>query len=132
MQEKPVLLFIDDHPELLRLITFILQKSEFSIMSTSSATEALEIILHKESIFMILSDYDMPGIKGTKLLWHAKQHRPSALRVLTSGGLDEGATNELIRNGICEYFLPKPWQISHLREIILNGFNLYKNRKTNI
>lgn len=132
MQEKQALLFVDDHPELLRLITFILQKAEFNIISTSSTTEALEIIHNRESVFMVLTDYDMPGIKGTELLWQAMLHRPSALRVLTSGGFEESAADELIRNGVCEYFIPKPWQISHLREIILNGFNLYKKRIINI
>lgn len=125
MQEQPELLIIDDQECILRLVRSMLEDSDFKVVTTSSPTEALEIIRENTAIFMILSDQRMPEMQGTELLRKAMHYRPNAMRVLTSGAMDEVDAHELVRDGACEYFIAKPWIKSHLIDVVTSGLNLY-------
>lgn len=132
MQSEPKLLLIDDQKCMLHLVRTLLVRSGFEVIATSCATEALEIILNQKALFMVLTDYDMPVMKGTELLMYARTFRPEALRVLTSGGLDECEAEIFIQNGVCEHFIAKPWKSTQLIDFVTDGLLLYKSRANNV
>jgi CheY-like chemotaxis protein len=78
------LLIVDDEPVTLRMACDILQ-TEYEVLSTSSARNALETIKSKPHIDLVLSDVQMPEMGGADLLDEIHRLSPSTAGVLMSG-----------------------------------------------
>ena len=114
--KKPILFAIDDDPQVLRAVTRDLRsqyRSEFRILSTNSAKEALETLpdLKKqgESVALFLSDQRMPEMIGVDFLEKAKKIFPDAKRVLLTAYSDTEAAIKAINEVQLDYYLLKPW-----------------------
>lgn len=114
--KKPILFAIDDDPQVLRAVTRDLRsqyRSEFRILSTNSAKEALETLpeLKKqgETVALFLSDQRMPEMIGVDFLEKAKKIFPDAKRVLLTAYSDTEAAIKAINEVQLDYYLLKPW-----------------------
>ncbi|MCB0661287.1 MAG: FAD-dependent oxidoreductase [Saprospiraceae bacterium] len=114
--KKPIILSVDDDPQVMRSIKSDLRnhfKSEYRIISTISANEALESIetLKKqgEEIALFLSDQRMPEMLGVDFLEKAKTFFPKAKRVLLTAYSDTDAAIKAINDVQLDYYLLKPW-----------------------
>jgi DNA-binding NtrC family response regulator len=122
------ILYVDDQKSMLLLVKKILNTCIFDIITSSSGNEALKIMQNDSPFFMVLTDYDMPVMKGTVLLQHIKQLYPHTVRALTSGGLDQQDADSYVQNGVCDFFFTKPWKSTELIEYLNTGMELYKSR----
>lgn len=76
------ILVVDDEVEIREMISDYLQDSEgYKIFEAGSGLEALEI-LKKDRVDLVLSDINMPVMKGFDLLRNVKERYPSIKRVL--------------------------------------------------
>ncbi|MEZ5058312.1 MAG: FAD-dependent oxidoreductase [Saprospiraceae bacterium] len=115
-EKKPIILSVDDDPQVLRSIKSDLRnqyKTEYRIISTTSAHEALESVetLKKqgEEIALFLSDQRMPEMLGVDFLEKAKVFYPEAKRVLLTAYSDTEAAIKAINDVQLDYYLMKPW-----------------------
>lgn len=113
---KPLILVLDDDPQVLRAISRDLRsryRSEYRIMSTDSAGEALEALpeLKKkgETVALFLSDQRMPEMMGVDFLEKARKIFPAAKRVLLTAYSDMDAAIRAINDVQLDYYLLKPW-----------------------
>lgn len=113
---KPIIFSIDDDPQVLRSIRRDLRnayKKEYTIISTTSANEALESMaeLKKkgEDVALFLSDQRMPEMLGVDFLERAKSFYPEAKRVLLTAYSDTAAAIKAINDVQLDYYLMKPW-----------------------
>jgi CheY-like chemotaxis protein len=132
MQEKLKILCVDDDPAVLNANILLLEICGVEVVTSSCGSEALEIVQNQGTFFMVLSDYDMPNMKGTELLRQIREYCPQAVRVLSSGGLVKHEVETFIRNGDCEDFLAKPWNSSELINLIYNEMMSYKIEALNV
>lgn len=80
---SPVVLLVDDEPELLN--AFRLQLSEnYQVETAVSAAEA-DLILGLQKIDLIVADHLMPGENGLDFLMRVKSHFPATKRILVTG-----------------------------------------------
>ncbi|MFO7545466.1 MAG: response regulator, partial [Trueperaceae bacterium] len=100
---KPVVLAIDDNPEVLRAVTRDLKRrygDRFRVLDASSGEGALELVtsleLREEPIALFLADQRMPSMSGTAFLTRAAEHYPEAKRVLLTAYADTDAAIEAI------------------------------------
>ena len=114
--KKPILFAVDDDPQVLRSIVRDLRskyRKEYRIISTESATEALEaqVELKKkgEEIAVFISDQRMPEMLGVDYLEKAKVNFPAAKRVLLTAYSDTDAAIKAINDVQLDYYLLKPW-----------------------
>jgi thioredoxin reductase (NADPH) len=114
--KKPIIFSVDDDPQVLRAIKADLRnnyKSDYRIISTISAREALESIeaLKKqgEEIALFLSDQRMPEMLGVDFLEKAKVFYPEAKRILLTAYSDTDAAIKAINEVQLDYYLLKPW-----------------------
>lgn len=84
---KPVILCVDDEPNSLILRKLVLEKAGYSVLTASSATQALNIF-SSQKIDLVLSDQLMPGETGTELARKIKLESPT-LPVLIISGVNE-------------------------------------------
>jgi thioredoxin reductase (NADPH) len=115
---RPVLLAIDDDPDVLRAVERDLRRNQFyseqfRIMRASSGQAALELLprlaARGESVAMFLADYRMPQMNGIEFLAKAMEQAPDARRVLLTAYADTEAAIKAINEVRLDYYLMKPW-----------------------
>ena len=113
---KPVLLVVDDDPQVLAAVRRDLRsryREHYTVMSASSGQEALdtarELKSRGDSLAMIISDQRMPGMPGGEVLARSREFYPLARRVLLTAYSDIEAAVKAINEAHLDYYLSKPW-----------------------
>jgi thioredoxin reductase (NADPH) len=112
----PIIFSIDDDPQVLRAISRDLKdhfRSEYRILSTISAREALQSLLElknrSETVALFISDQRMPEMEGVDFLEQALEIYPDAKSVLLTAYSDTDAAIKAINDVQLDYYLMKPW-----------------------
>lgn len=100
-------LFVDDDPDVIELLTFGMRREGFEIRSANSADEALRVLAETE-VDVVVSDEQMPGTSGCKFLALVRRQWPRTMRVMLSGCADMRATLGAINEAHVFRFLTKP------------------------
>src|SRR5918993_4814198 len=113
---RPVLLTVDDDPNVLRAIERDLRQqygSRFRILKTDSGQKALELVkqlkLRNEPLALLLVDQRMPHMSGVVFLEEAMNIFPDVKRVLLTAYADTEAAIRSINKAKIDYYLMKPW-----------------------
>jgi thioredoxin reductase (NADPH) len=113
---KPVLLAVDDDPQVLAAVRRDLRskyRDDYSVLSAASGAEALDAVRQLKSrgasLAMVISDQRMPGMLGVDLLAHAREIYPIARRVLLTAYSEIDAAVRAINEAHLDYYLSKPW-----------------------
>lgn len=113
---KPVILTVDDDPEVLQAIARDLRQQygdRFRIIRADSGKAALDALqqlkLRNESVALFLVDQRMPQMSGIEFLEQAMQMFPDAQRVLLTAYADTDAAIRAINSARLQYYLLKPW-----------------------
>jgi thioredoxin reductase (NADPH) len=113
---KPVLLTVDDDPEVLQVVGQDLRRhygKEYRILQAASAAEALttteQLRLRGDALALFLVDQRMPGTNGVEFLQKAMEVYPHAMRVLLTAYSDTEAAIRAINDARVHHYLLKPW-----------------------
>jgi len=105
MTQRPIsVLCVDDEHGLAALVGTYLERFDrsFDITAVTSAQEALSA-LADTSFDCILSDYDMPGADGIKLLEMVRAEHPDRPFVLYTGHGSEAIASDALGAGVTDY-----------------------------
>lgn len=113
---KPVLMTIDDDPEVLRAIERDLRgrySDRYRVMRANSGDSALstlrELKARNNPVALLLADQRMPHMDGVDFLSKAMDIHPQAKRALLTAYADTSAAIEAINEARVHYYLMKPW-----------------------
>src|ERR1700723_3355724 len=113
---KPILLSVDDDPDVLRAIERDLRTkygAEFRVIGSDSPEGALTLLkqlkLRHESGALLVSDQRMPHMDGGSFLQEAMRIFPEAKRALLTAYADTNAAIGAINQASINYFFLKPW-----------------------
>jgi thioredoxin reductase (NADPH) len=113
---KPVILAVDDDPEVLGAVERDLRqhyRSDYRILKSGSGGEALEAARQLKQrgtpIALFLVDERMPGMTGTQFLCEAIKLYPESRRVLLTAYADTQAAISGINDVGLDHYLLKPW-----------------------
>jgi thioredoxin reductase (NADPH) len=113
---KPVLLTVDDDPEVLRAVERDLRKKyadRYRVVradSGASALRSLETLKRRnEAVALLLVDQRMPEMSGVEFLNKAIAVYPEAKRVLLTAYADTDAAIQAINKARIQHYLLKPW-----------------------
>jgi thioredoxin reductase (NADPH) len=114
---KPVILTVDDEPDVLNAIERDIRlhySFYYRVMKASSGAQALDTVRQLKqrgmSVALFLVDQRMPGMTGTEFLAEALKLYPDARRVLLTAYADTDAAITAINNISLDYYLLKPWE----------------------
>lgn len=113
---KPVILAVDDDPEVLQAVSRDLRKrygERYRIVRADSAQVALDAVRElkrkTEPIALFLVDQRMPRMSGVDFLQEATPLFPEAKRALLTAYADTEAAIRAINQAHIDYYLLKPW-----------------------
>ena len=118
-----LILVVDDEPDVEALFRQQfrreLRASRFAMEFAQSAPMALQRITNAgdESLILILSDINMPGMSGLELLPKAKAIRPDVPIIMITAYGDAETKRQVLENG-AEALLTKPIDFDTLRSEI--------------
>src|SRR5437773_10919345 len=114
---KPVILAVDDDPEVLNAVDRDLRqhfRADYRVIKAASGPQALETTqqLKKRGnpVALFLVDERMPEMTGTQFLVEALKLYPEARRVLLTAYADTQAAIAGINAVGLDYYLLKPWE----------------------
>ena len=113
---KPILLTVDDDPDVLRAIERDLRSqygAEYRVISSDSPEGALDLLkglkVRNDGVALLLADQRMPRLDGVGFLQAAREIFPDAKRALLTAYADTNAAISAINQASLDYFFMKPW-----------------------
>jgi thioredoxin reductase (NADPH) len=113
---KPILLSVDDDPDVLRAIERDLRSqygAEYRVIGSDAPEKALDILkqlkVRNDSVALMLADQRMPHMNGVEFLQEGMQVFPEAKRALLTAYADTSAAISAINEASINYFFMKPW-----------------------
>ena len=113
---KPILLMVDDDPQVLAAVRRDLRaryREQYTVMSAPSGETALTAVrdlkARGDALAMVISDQRMPAMLGNELLSRVRDVYPLARRVLLTAYSDIAAAVNAINEAHVDHYLSKPW-----------------------
>lgn len=114
--KKPIVLTVDDDPEVLHAITRDIRSEygdRFRVIRVDSGGRALDVVrqfrISDDAVALLLADQRMPEMTGVEFLREAREIVPDAKRALLTAYADTEAAIRAINDVHLDYYLIKPW-----------------------
>ena len=119
-RNEHTILVVEDEELLRDLLREFLEEEGYEVLIARDGFEAIEIYKRsKDAIALVISDMGLPGIGGWEVLHQIRQITPDAKVILSSGFVESGVREEMIRAGAKE-FIQKPYVAQHIVAMIRN------------
>jgi thioredoxin reductase (NADPH) len=116
MNDKPVILCVDDEHEVLRAIERDLRaryREDYRVIRAASGEEAVDTLTklkqRNDDVALVVSDQRMPGLEGTEVLTRTSELYSDARLVLLTAYADTGIAIRSINEVGLDRYLSKPW-----------------------
>ena len=127
MKRVPVILVVDNEPNILRLCQNLLERENYVVIATNQTQEAISTVAHQR-VDLLLVDIRMPDADGFQILTMARQHRPDLPVVIMTGfGTVETAISALNRGA--DGLVLKPFSASNLVEAVKHALQVSLDKR---
>lgn len=127
-------LFVDDEQSIRNAIErMYLERDDVRCLFASSGQEGLEI-LGREDVWVVVSDYLMPGMRGVEFLSKSKVVCPDTVRIMMTAYADLSIAIDAINKSEAYRFVTKPWNNKELMDTVdeaLMRYQLIKSLESN-
>ena len=124
------ILLVDDDDSLRDMLSIVLKKEGYDVVSLENAMLALKL-LKKKSFDLIISDIKMPGISGIKLLERMKSINNEIPVIMITAYASTNDAVEAMKLG-AENYITKPFNLDELKIIINKALHKKDIEKENI
>jgi putative two-component system response regulator len=119
-------LFVDDEPSIRNAIERIyLERDDVRCLFAASGQEGLDI-LAKEDVWVVVSDYLMPGMRGIEFLSKVRGARPDTVRIMMTAYADLTIAIDAINKSEAYRFITKPWNNKELMDTVDEALMRYQ------
>jgi CheY-like chemotaxis protein len=125
MNSKLAILCVDDERIILDSLKAQIEKKigyDYLFEYAESPEEALEIIddliVDEIELILVISDYQMPGMKGDEFATILKSKLPTLNIILLTGQITEDKSKSLLNQNIILKVIQKPWKETEIIEQI--------------
>jgi len=111
-------LFVDDEQSIRNAIErMFIERDDMRCLFAASGQEGLDI-LEKEEVWVVMSDYLMPGMRGIEFLSKVKGRWPDVIRIMMTAYADLSIAIDAINKSEAYRFVTKPWKNQELIDIV--------------
>jgi DNA-binding NtrC family response regulator len=123
VEDRPIVLFVDDEPAILASLEAALRKEPFQILTATSVPDALSL-LARHHVDVIVSDEQMPSGSGSELLLRVAEEYPTVLRIMLTGETGLSANARSINRAPMYRFLCKPVPAPELAQTLRQAIHM--------
>jgi DNA-binding NarL/FixJ family response regulator len=116
-------LLVDDDEAVLTALEDALHQEPYEVLTTRSGEEALSL-LQRTSVDVVVSDEEMPGIRGSELLALVRDKHPETTRLLLTGHATLDSAMRAINQGQVFQYVTKPIDTRRFTEILRAAVHL--------
>ncbi len=127
-QPRPLLLLVDDDPQIRTLLGEVGQREGFEVLEAADGAVALEM-LSRRHMDLVLLDLHMPRMNGLEVLRRANASGTSSQIALMSGDAAVEDAVEAIKLGATEYFA-KPLDFARVRALMAAMRKQFEDRNS--
>ncbi|HUR28378.1 MAG TPA: HD domain-containing phosphohydrolase [Planctomycetota bacterium] len=120
-------LVVDDAPEMLRSLERTLCP-HFDVVTAQNGDEALCCMELEGPFSVVVSDYEMPGMKGTEFLAEVFRQWPESVAIMLTGVVNVDVAIRALHSGRILRFLEKPCPQEGLLAAVEAGVAEYRRR----
>lgn len=125
---KHWLLIVDDEENIGKLLCRLLGNPDVGVVCASSGESGLEEIYKAPQPFsLIISDQQMPGIKGYEFFRKSLEFSPDSIRFLMTGFEDVDDAAKAVNQGHIHKILQKPWDNDALISMVEQALRMYES-----
>ncbi|MEM1288068.1 MAG: HD domain-containing phosphohydrolase [Pseudomonadota bacterium] len=107
MPERARVLLVDDDERLLNAAKRVLRK-QITLVTASGGEQALRCLMEEGDFDVIVSDQNMPDMKGVELLSQVAKRWPATVRIMLTGNNDQETAIAAVNDGQIFRFVNKP------------------------
>ena len=109
------ILVIDDEPDILKLISKILEKAGYKVMTAENGRLA-DKLLNEYLFDLVITDIVMPQKEGLEIIFQLRENSPDTKILAISGGgkIEPAEYLDTARATGAHAIVKKPFEISHL------------------
>jgi putative two-component system response regulator len=122
---QDTVLFVDDERSYLSYTSGLFENRGLNILTANSALEALKIV-EEQSVAVVVSDNEMPGMRGIELLTRIKEISPHTVKIMMTGSANLATTLAAINSGEVFRFVLKPWKKAEMLRAVRDGIRRYR------
>ena len=120
-RRKAAVLVVDDDELILGLLSKVLERQGHRVATAKTGELALETI-EQDNVAIVISDIEMPGMDGLKLLAAIKEKHPQLPVFMVTGRGGKYSKEYILRTGANGY-ITKPFKSFEILEAVTNGLN---------
>jgi len=117
VEEKTIVLVVDDEARTRELERHILESGGYQVLEASGAAEAFKILENSQRIDLLISDLDMPEMPGETMVTTVRARWPRLKVLYVSGVVDRLLDARKVLSDT-EAFLDKPFNASGLLQAV--------------
>ncbi len=119
-------LFVDDEQPIRNALERVFhERDDIRCLFADSGAEGLKI-LGQEEVWVVVSDYLMPGMRGIEFLAKAKTLHPETVRIMMTAHADLSIAIQAINRSEAFRFVTKPWDNQELMETVDEALMRYR------
>jgi serine/threonine-protein kinase len=127
---KGRILCVDDEPNILRALSWLLKK-DFQVVTAQSARDGLELV-RTGDFDVVISDQRMPEMSGIDFLNQVKMMAPRAMRILLTGYSDMQAVLRSVNEAEIFRYVSKPWDVTELPGIVAQAAEIARRQESEL
>jgi len=117
---KRNILVVDDEPAMIDMMKTFLESEGYAVHTASNGEEALEFARNYE-VELVISDIEMPKMKGTTLFYELKQVDPFIQIIIMTGNPTLSIIANMLEGGAGDFFI-KPIDFNLARQVVNETF----------
>jgi len=125
------ILIVDDEEAILETMTFTFE-DEYDVLTSTTASAALELLDEKGPVAVVISDQRMPETTGVEFLAKVVEKHPNTVRMILTGFADMDAIIGAINDGHVYAYITKPWEPDDLKHVVRRAVEHYHLAAENV
>jgi len=126
---KHEILLVDDDPQILSVVSRVLEDKGYQITEESSGEAAVQALRSKD-FDLVITDLDMYETDGFTVLKKAKEQNPETMVILFTGGRQVTSFLHALQLGFDDYII-KPSRLDELLKRVANCFERLDLKRNN-
>jgi signal transduction histidine kinase len=127
MEDHPIILLIEDEPQLRDNLQLLLQSAGYQITTAANGVQGIQQI-REQAFDLVITDLVLPGMDGFQVMDYLRGHNPETVVVAITGYVSTESAIRALRKGAYDY-LAKPLDVDLMYRVVARALEKVRLQK---